>query len=155
VRRLLVTAYLRNRQTDKAVEEARRLVAQGPPSAENCVRLAEVLMAKGDPQEAETFYRRAAGLAPHELRYALALSGLLNGQKRLTEAAQAVRDFIVGNPDSAEAHGFLAGLLRQQGRLDEALSEYQRAAALDPKNAEWRAGREEIEGKKANEKRGQ
>ena len=95
---------------------------------------------------------RAVRLAPFDFRYTQALSSLLKGESRVTEAKRAVQDFIAGNPDSAQAHGFLAGMLLQEGRLDEALSEYQRAVALDPKSAEWRAGGDEIARRKALEK---
>jgi tetratricopeptide (TPR) repeat protein/O-antigen ligase len=152
MRRLLVTVYLRNGKPDKAVEEARRLVAEEPQSAEDCASLADALIAKGDLQEAETCCRRAIRLAPFDFRYTQALSSLLKGESRVTEAKLAVQDFIAGSPDSAPAHGFLAGMLLQEGRLDEALSEYQRAVALDPKSAEWRAGRDEIARRKALEK---
>ena len=152
MRRLLVTVYLRNGKPDKAVEEARRLVAEEPQSAEDCVSLADALIAKGDPLEAETCYRRAVRLAPFDFRYTQALSSLLKGESRVTEAKRAVQDFIAGNPDSAQAHGILGGMLLQEGRLDEALSEYQRAVALDPKSAEWRAGGDEIARRKALEK---
>ncbi|HSG02010.1 MAG TPA: tetratricopeptide repeat protein, partial [Vicinamibacterales bacterium] len=52
--------------------------------------------------------------------------------RRFSNAETLYRSTLAENPDSWLAHGQLGILLHQQGRLDEALSHYDRARALNP-----------------------
>jgi adenylate cyclase len=49
-----------------------------------------------------------------------------------SEAEQSFRTAIAHNPNHAEAHHFLANVLRARGRLDDAIASRTRALSLDP-----------------------
>jgi predicted O-linked N-acetylglucosamine transferase (SPINDLY family) len=60
----------------------------------------------------------------------------LLGQGKLDEAVAAYRAVIERQPDSPEAHHFLAIALHRQGRLDDAIAAYRRVTELGPGFAE-------------------
>ena len=61
-------------------------------------------------------------------------------QGKFTEAEPFLRRAIVVKEGSVVAHANLGGALAGQGRTDEALREFFRAAALDPFSAEAHIG---------------
>jgi len=60
-------------------------------------------------------------------------------RRLLAEEEARYLEAIRFDDKNAAAHGYLASAYRQQGRLQEALDEYQRAIALDPNDPEWQA----------------
>ncbi|AGY59043.1 tetratricopeptide repeat protein [Gloeobacter kilaueensis] len=63
----------------------------------------------------------------------LELSGDLQAQGHLSEAARGCEQALAVNPQSAEAHNNLGNLRAQQGKAAEAVEHYQRALALAPR----------------------
>jgi tetratricopeptide (TPR) repeat protein len=93
---------------------------------------------QGRWEEARAAYGRAAGSrrAPMAARLGLARVMLRQGEAR--EAAEVLDAALLDEPDNAKAHFLLGEALDAQDRLDEAVREWQRAAALDPAFADRR-----------------
>jgi protein O-mannosyl-transferase len=56
----------------------------------------------------------------------------LSQQKRLDEAIPHFEKAIAANPDYAEAHNALGGVLGMKGRFDEAVAHFERALRINP-----------------------
>ncbi len=93
----------------------------------------DVLMAEGQPAQAESAYQRAlskqADIGDGHRRLAEAL----RRQGKEDEAVAELREAIRLDAKSARAHNDLAFILENnQGKMQEALAEYQEAAKIDP-----------------------
>lgn len=118
----------------KALREARRR-AQITPTAENKAALAEACLAAGQPAEAVALYREALtgihATDPGMMR-GLAEALFLLGQPAKAQATlDRLRD---ANPDynSPDGHLLYARSLEAQGRLADALAEYEALVAYYP-----------------------
>jgi tetratricopeptide (TPR) repeat protein len=60
-------------------------------------------------------------------------------RRLLAEEEARYLEAIRFDEKNAAAHGYLARVYRQQGRLEDALDQYQQAIALDPNDLEWPA----------------
>lgn len=80
-RRLLAQVYVRTGHPDKALATLQPVLAQGQPSAEALATAAEAHLMKGQLQQAEALYLRAARLDPADarIRSALALTQIAKG----------------------------------------------------------------------------
>jgi tetratricopeptide (TPR) repeat protein len=92
----------------------------------------DLLMAEGQPAQAESAYQRAlsthAGVGDGHRRLAEAL----RRQGKEDEAVAELREAIRLDPKSARAHNDLAFILENnQGQMQEALAEYQEAVRID------------------------
>jgi tetratricopeptide (TPR) repeat protein len=76
--------------------------------------------------------------------YGLAVGQLWERYNQPAEAEHYVRLYLENHPNSAEAHGALAGLLKQTGSPMEASACYLQAIALDPSEPEYYRGLYEL-----------
>ncbi len=89
---------------------------------------------KGDLATAERHFRRATELTPHDSGTWLNLGLALERQDRWDDAEHAYRQALAHDERHPQAHNYLGDLLRQQGRLEEALAHLQRAQVLAPQD---------------------
>jgi tetratricopeptide (TPR) repeat protein len=115
-------------QLTEAESLFRRAVKAAPGSPQAAAALAEVLLRLGHPAEAAAEARRAVKLAPESVKanfwLARSLHALDIGRYE-TEAEAAYRKAAAGSTDKAEPRYHLAQLLRQRGRIREAMEELQ------------------------------
>ena len=93
---------------------------------------AQLLVAAGNPGEAEREWRRVLELTPHYFVAYYQLAGLLNGVGR---TADAERNFLAAlrlRPESAEAWYGLGLTLAKEGNLPEAIQHFEKALKFDP-----------------------
>ncbi|HLB37803.1 MAG TPA: hypothetical protein VJL31_14620, partial [Gemmatimonadales bacterium] len=93
--------------------------------------------------QAEPFFRRALELDPRSCDVRLAyVWGLLLPRGRTAEAAAQVDQAIALDPNSSLAHQVRSFVLLVEGRLEEAIPSYHRAAELNPSHADiqWDLG---------------
>ncbi len=79
---------------------------------------------------------RALNLAPGRARYLVRLGEVWLARRNYNDAEDAARRAIAADGRSADAYRLLAGALRSQGRLEEAISASGHAIALDPHSPE-------------------
>ena len=106
-------------------------------------------MNAGQDADAERLLREAHRMRPCYAYVQINLSALASrrdGEESLRWAEEAV----ACNPELPIAHRYRAGALERLGRADEALAEYRRATAIDPRQADaWRAQGRLLEGQGA------
>jgi len=98
--------------------------------AEN--NLGNVLLDKGQVDEAMTHYQKALELQP---RYADACNNLgsaLLEKNRVDEAITCYQKALELQPDYALAHNNLGNALLRKGQVDEAIAHYQKSLAIQP-----------------------
>jgi tetratricopeptide (TPR) repeat protein len=139
----LAQAYMSKKNYGGAVEELQAAVRQNPNgSAEHRV-LGQALLLKGNSEEAIRELRLAVSLNPdsdvshHSLGTALL-------QQQLSQAAEKEFREALRLNASADNHYSLAACLMTMDRYEEALSELENAARLDPQRALYRARHEEL-----------
>ena len=124
------------KRPQEAERHFRRLHEIDPGDSEAIFQLALLAADRSQPAEAVPLYRDALKLAPGNpgiwLGLALACSGL-PGQRE--EAVRCLRKCLELDPESAEAHGALGGLLLAEGRLEEAIGHYRAGIRSEPGNA--------------------
>jgi len=116
-------AALRSGEYDQAIRDFQRLVRADPASVEARRNLVEALMVRGRYEDAET----AAREAPEATSMAVALGRVLTRRGRLEEAEAAFRLAADGGEDDRlTAEADLAELLFRKGRIDEAMTRFDR-----------------------------
>jgi tetratricopeptide (TPR) repeat protein len=116
----------------EAADLARQELARDPDSPLPMEDLAYALERSGDLAGAETSYRQAASLRPHDGPVRRDLGGVLYRQGKYAEAEKALREAISFRPRDADAHEILSQVLERLGRHEEAVREAQEALRLDP-----------------------
>ena len=96
--------------------------------------LGEVSMIAGDYSRADAHFDRATTLNPKWLTPWLNWGSLWLGQKRFDQAVLVVKNGLRVNAESEELHMLLASVHSSQGKVDEAMSAYDAALRLNPKN---------------------
>lgn len=100
----------------------------------------ELLMSLDDWRGAARCLRRAATRFPNAPPLLDALGCALDGLGEYTEAAAFFKAALALRDDFAPAWANLAATLKNQGRMEDALSAYRRAILIDPANAGLRSG---------------
>ena len=97
-------------------------------------RLGAALLRAGDPFAAAAQHRKVIALAPNfapaHANLGLALA---KTNAHIDEVLAACRQALELAPDAAEAHGAMAVVLDRAARHEDAITEFQRAAALNPR----------------------
>jgi tetratricopeptide (TPR) repeat protein len=119
---------------DPAIAEFTKVVRLNPGWAENHLNLGRALFTVGRFPEAQQAFAGALQQTPGDWRchvlMGLTLSRLNNLEGGLKELETASRLA----PMAAEVHYNIAGILAQQGRLEEAALEYRKTLHLDPQS---------------------
>ncbi len=119
------------------------LVNENPPAAAHAL-LAEVLEAKGRPEEARAHLERAASHAPHAPEIWIALSRLHARQGRPEDTARCLESAVQHSPESAALHAALARCHRDNGQFSRALQAMEIALRIDPSQPDWLAEQGEL-----------
>ena len=93
---------------------------------------------------AEQAFRRLTELRPDLALGWMDLTWVLAHEDRLGEAEAAAREAVKLEPNNPQAHGNLANVLNQQGKVESALQAVTRAMALDPANETYRIMRQRL-----------
>jgi tetratricopeptide (TPR) repeat protein len=131
------------RQPAAAVEERRRLeaaVAAQPGSARPLVALAQFYLETGEEALAARTLKRAEALDARDPVLLFVQAQLAFNQRRYAPAERAARAALMGDlpPEMrAHLHGWLALAYMQQGRRDQAVSEFTSALDLRPGDHKW------------------
>ena len=139
------TAARAGRYAD-AAEQFRRALAANPASTEARVNLGTMLANLGDRAGAAEQFREALARDPENATAHLNLASLLAAQPdpaARQEALEHARAAAAALPEDAEVRRFHAQLLRDAGRLDEALPEYAQAIERNPGDETARLGQAE------------
>ena len=96
--------------------------------------LGEVLTLTSHPQEADAQFREASRVNPKWIAPWLGWGGLWLAQKQPDQAVQVIQAGLKANPDSEELHMLLASAHFDQGQIDPAISAYDGALRLNPRN---------------------
>lgn len=146
-------------QIDESIGIYLDLLKSSPRDTETLLNLGIICVSVGQPAEAESFYQRALEIEPWnqavrqritELRQSLAepapceeesaeelyeKAQALVTQGDLDAATRQLQAILELSPDFPLAHNDLAVIFYQIGAKDEALSHYEKAAALAPGNS--------------------
>jgi len=142
VRALAGPAELRLSDADRAAFRAaldEYVAAQryNADRAESHMNLALMEIRRGNRLLADDHLQRAIAADPTFVPAYAQLAELLRARNEEARAEAILRQAIQRNPESALAHHSLGLSLARQRRLDEALEEFARAAALEPDNARY------------------
>ena len=128
----------------EACEALRAILQSAPPTAEVTFLLAELLYRSGDLTAARERFYMAIEIDPDHLAARTSL-GCLLAEMNETELAIAALDGVVSQqPDFADAHWQLAGLLEETGRFDEARGHLEAFVRLAPESPWTDAAREKL-----------
>jgi tetratricopeptide (TPR) repeat protein len=135
---LLITAYRKNGEFEKAVNYAVKLVQMFPENASAHLRAGVELEFLGDYQQAEGYLRKAVALGaddPEILTTAkFSLGKIFAKQGNNGEAVQLLKEVIASNRTDVYARVELADIYRNMGQQEEASKVLQEAISFDPLN---------------------
>ncbi len=128
----LATLLVREEQMEPAETALKRALSIDPYDAAAYDLMGRVLAGKNETSMALYSFQKATHLrpdyGPYLFNYALALAAA----QRLDEARTQAQAAVNADPNLAEGHVLLGGLLARDQRLAEAVSEYQQAVKLQP-----------------------
>ena len=130
----LVNLDVAQRHADRAKTRLDALLAAQPDHLIAHGLLGEVLTLTGHPQEADAQFREATRVNPKWITPWLDWGGLWLAQKQPDQAVQVIQAGLKTNPDSEELHMLLASAYFTQGQIDNAISAYDGALRLNPRN---------------------
>jgi tetratricopeptide (TPR) repeat protein len=139
----LANAYMSKKNYDAAVDELRLALRQNPTGSAEHRILGQALLLDNKPEEALRELQLAVSLNPDSDAAHHLLGTVLFQQQQLHAAEKEFREALRVNP-SADNHYSLAACLMSMDRYEEALSELETAARLDPERTLYRARREEL-----------
>ncbi len=119
---------------DRAKTRLDALLAARPDHLFGHGLLGEVLALSGHPQEADVQFREASRVNPKWITPWLDWGGLWLAQKQPDQAVQVIQAGLKANPDSEELHMLLASAYSTQGQIDNAITAYDGALRLNPRN---------------------
>jgi tetratricopeptide (TPR) repeat protein len=119
---------------DRAKTRLDALLATRPDHLFGHGLLGEVLALSGHPQEAEVQFRAASRINPKWIAPWLNCGELWLAQKQPNQAIQVIQAGLKANPDSEELHMLLASAYSSQGQIDSAITAYDGALRLNPRN---------------------
>jgi Flp pilus assembly protein TadD len=114
----------------RALEEFRTIIAQDPKDPQAHLYEGSALLALGRRDEARRALTESLALEPRNERALLELGRLEALEEHLDQAIDAWRRAIAINPEFAEPHYFIAGVLQARGDADGARAERERYDAL-------------------------
>ena len=130
----LVKLDVAQSHTDRAKTRLEALLAARPDHLFGHGLLGEVLALSGHPQEADAQFREASRVNPKWITPWLDWGGLWLAQKQPDQAVQVIQAGLKANPDSEELHMLLASAYSTQGQIDNAITAYDGALRLNPRN---------------------
>lgn len=101
-------------------------------NAWTCYRIGESFTSLGKADEAFSFYKKAAELAPFNFEFLNKLAGNLGSRNNIAEAKKIYEKIITENPKYAPAWCNLGFIYLQQGNTLKAKEYYNKAISLDP-----------------------
>jgi tetratricopeptide (TPR) repeat protein len=130
----LVKLDVAQSHADRAQTRLDALLAARPDHLYGHGLLGEVLALSGHPREADAQFREASRVNPKWITPWLDWGGLWLAQKQPDQAVQVIQAGLKANPDSEELHMLLASASTIQGRIDNAITAYDGALRLNPRN---------------------
>jgi tetratricopeptide (TPR) repeat protein len=121
-------------QADRAKTRLDAVLATRPDHLFAHGLLGEVLALSGHPQEADAQFREASRVNPKWITPWLDWGGLWLAQNQPDQAVQVIQAGLKVNPDSEELHMLLASAYSTQGQIDPAITAYDGALRLNPRN---------------------
>src|SRR5574344_224423 len=107
--------------------------------AEAYANLGVIYQKRKNYTEAMEYYRKAESINPSNVNTRLNFGLLFQEQKNYPAALEAYESILKLYPNHVEARVYKAQILEALGRKEEAVTEYRRALAFDPKNEIARA----------------
>jgi tetratricopeptide (TPR) repeat protein len=139
----MARAYMTKKDYGSAIEELQLAVRENPTSASEHRALGEAMLMDDKLEEGVHELRLAVTLNPDSDAAHRALGTALFRQQQLQAAEKEFREALRLNA-SPDNHYSLAACLMTMDRYDEALSELETAARLDPERKLYRARRDEL-----------
>jgi tetratricopeptide (TPR) repeat protein len=130
----LVNLDVAQSHADRAQARLYALLAVQPDHLFGHGLLGEVLALSGHPLEADAQFREACRVNPKWITPWLDWGGLWLTQKQPDQAVQVIQTGLKANPDSEELHMLLASTYSIQGQIDPAITAYDGALRLNPRN---------------------
>lgn len=117
---------------DEAEAEIRRLAEDFPDNERYPEALTRYYVAEGRVEDAERVLRGVISQDQADIGRQIDLIRFLAGQRNSESAEAALKDFIRNSPDAPELRLALGQLYDSDGRLDDAVVEYERTIAMAP-----------------------
>jgi tetratricopeptide (TPR) repeat protein len=136
-----LASVLQQQGRHEAAEEIYRALSERQPGQPAwLIRIGQLRLASGDPDDAEAAFRRAIALdgLSHDAYRGLGEAALYRGA--LLDSAVCFRQALQARGDDAVCHARLGTVLSLQGELAEALACFESALALDPQLMDARIG---------------
>ena len=130
---------------DDACEALRAILQANPPTPEVVFTLAELLYRSGDLTAARERFYMAIELDPDHLAARASLGCLLWEMGEHELAIAALDGVVRQQPDFADAHWQLAGILEEIGRIEEAKHHLREFLSLAPESPWTDAAREKLD----------
>lgn len=140
----LARAYMSKKDYSGAIDELQLSVRQNPTGAAEHRILGEAFLLDDKPEEGVKELRLAVSLNPDSDAAHRALGTALFQQRQLSAAEKEFREALRLNA-SPDNHYSLAACLMTMDRYEEALSELETAARLDPERKLYQARRDELQ----------
>lgn len=129
------SAKARLSREDEALKHFREALRIDPMNVQAHLRAARVLLAKRETDKAQEYVESAARIDPKSPAVQLFLGHLALTRKDLATAKKHLQEALTFNPRLVRARLQMSAVLRNEGKLDDALSQLNAAVRIDPDSA--------------------
>ena len=129
-------AYQVKSEFDKALSFYKEVITREPKNTDAYARMGACAQYLGREDDAQTFLWEALRLKPDSLEAATQLAGLHIEKKEYTHAEDVLRLSLVSHPEEVSLYFSLGLVLKEQGKFESALAQFNKVVQLDENNAE-------------------
>jgi YaiO family outer membrane protein len=135
---LLVQAYARSGERDKALGRLEKMDALFPANPDVLLYMARIRTWKGQYAEALALYQRVLEAAAGNEEALVGTADIAARRRHFSEARSILGDVLAHNPENADAYYHLGLVEQWQGNRGQAREDFEKAVALAPGNDDYK-----------------
>jgi YaiO family outer membrane protein len=135
---LLVQAYARSGERNKALERLEKMDALFPGNPDVLLYMARIRTWKGQYAEALALYERVLEVAPGNEEALVGTADIAARRRDFARSRSILRDVLEHNPNNADAYYHLGLAEQWQGNRGQARESFEKAVGLAPENDDYK-----------------
>ena len=127
--RQYASILLSNGKFNSASRKIKELYDKEPDSIQTLSLLSQYFICRGNDEKLSKCLSKIQKKSPNDLKYKLDMAKRYEQMEAYSKAETQLKEYLLSNPNDRDAEAFLASIYEKEGRLENALSLYQKLSA--------------------------